>query len=449
MMSEWSTSAVFIVGLALGLTVSALGYLVRRWVWYMTSGVFRVLSFPLRFSLRRLGIGRRASARTVGSDTVGAVSSRVATKHETLTEKALFADGERFEQEEAHMNRQGFIFKWLSVRVGFMRIPEELNDETANHYAQLAEEFLGRAVPIYADQRALFEDVEGQVIAQQFQSSDAGLLYLLNEGRKLMNRNVFILSALFSLILGTVLIANVFANEFGLVDMLGLFPEGVGVISGDVAGSLAFGAGTCLMGAVIMWALYYAEYAPYQRNSAREMANLLTRYLARVNDHYRTAVGKARSVTVGQERDSKQLAGQAKLWTLNVTWIALRVFFVETYVRSVVFQIRRNSNYYLMFVPLGALLVTGLVMGALSEFVTGLSPIETVRSLGIVFIVLFALVGLLYSFFLANALKSLDEIDQGEWISFHTLKLNQVLGEVVGKYAEDVGYWKNRIGGSL
>ncbi len=445
-MSEWSAGAVFVFGLALGLGAAGLAYLARRWVWQLSSGVFRVLSFPLRFSLRRLGVGRKISAEAVGSDTVEAVASKVVTRHQTLTEDALSADGETFAQEEEHMNRQGFIFKWLSVRVGFMRMPEELDDATAATYAGLAEEFLGRAVPVEADQRALFEDVEGQVIARQFHKSDAGVIYLLNEGRKLMNRNVFILSGLFAVILGLVLIGNVFANEFGLVDMLGLFPGGIGPISGDIAGSLVFGAATCVLGAMVMWALYYAEYAPYQRNTAREMANLLTRYLARVNDHYRTAVGKARSVTVGQERDSKQLAEQAKLWTLNITWIALRVFFVETYVRNVVFQIRRNSNYYLMFVPLGVVVATGLVLGALSAF-TGLSPFDPILSLGWVFIALFLLVALLYSFFLSNALNSLSEIDQGEWISFHTLRLNQVLGEVVGKYAEDVGYWKNRIGG--
>jgi hypothetical protein len=445
-MNELSDSAVFVLGLALGLGVAGLAYGARRWVWQLTAGVFRVLSFPFRFSLRRLGIGRKISVEAVGSDTVEAVASKVTTRHETLTEKALRADGESFAQEEDHMNRQGFIFKWLSVRVGFMRMPEELDDETAATYSKLAEQFLGREVPVDADQRALFEDIEGQVIAQQFHESDAGVIYLLNEGRKLMNRNVFILSALFSLILGLVLIGNVFAHEFGVVEMLGLFPDGIGPLSSDVAGSLVFGGLTCLLGAMVMWALYYAEYAPYQRNSAREMANLLTRYLARVNDHYRTAVGKARSVTVGQERDSKQLAEQAKLWTLNITWIALRVFFVETYVRNVVFQIRRNSNYYLMFVPLGAVLATGTVLGALSAF-TGLSPFEPILALGWVFIALFLLVAALYSFFLSNALNSLSEIDQGEWISFHTLRLNQVLGEVVGKYAEDVGYWKNRIGG--
>ncbi|MCP2671723.1 hypothetical protein NHF40_12365 [Maricaulaceae bacterium EIL42A08] len=445
-MSEMSAEAVFVLGLALGLGFAGLAYLGRRTLWYFTSGMFRALSFPFRFSLRRLGIGRKVNAEAVGSDSVEAIKARAAGRHQTLTEQALGVGGDRFEQEEAHMNRQGFIFRWLSVRVGFMRMPEELDDRTAEEYGALAEQFLGREVPITADQRALFEDIEGQVIAGQFQSSDAGVIYLLNEARKIMNANVMILSALFSVILGIVLVGNVFAHQFGLIRSLGLFPDGLAFMDSQTASSLVFGAASCLVGAMVMWALYYAEFAPYQRNTAREMANLLTRYLARVNDHYRTAVGKARSVTVGEEREPKRLGEKAKLWTLNMTWIALRVFFVETYVRNVVFQIRRNSNYYLMFVPLGVVIATGVILGGLAAF-TGLAPFQSIYQLGWVFAVLFFLVAALYSFFLSNALNALDEIDQGEWISFHTLKLNHVLGEVVGKYAEDVGYWKNRIGG--
>ncbi len=441
-MSDYSASSVFILGLAIGLGVAGLAYFARRLIWSLTSGVFRVLSFPLR----RLGIGRKVRAEAVGSDSVEALKARASGRHKTLTEQSLANNGDGFEQEEAHMNRQGFIFRWLSVRVGFMRMPEELDEKTAVLYGELAEEFLGREVPISADQRALFEDIEGAVIAGQFQKSDAGLIYLLNEARKIMNTNVMILSALFSIILGAVLVGNVFAHQFGVVSALGLFPDGLGFMDSQTASSLVFGAGSCVVGAMLMWALYYAEFAPYQRNTAREMANLLTRYLARVNDHYRTAVGKARSVTVGEEREPKALGEKAKLWTLNMSWIALRVFFVETYVRNVVFQIRRNSNYYLMFMPLGVVVATGVILGGLAAF-TGLAPFASIWQLGWVFAVLFLLVATLYSFFLSNALNALEEIDQGEWISFHTLKLNQVLGEVVGKYAEDVGYWKNRIGG--
>lgn len=432
---------LFAAGLGLGLLLALLTYGLRRWVWQLFAGALRALAWPFRPVLRLFGRAKKGAPAT-GPAAAAAVSS-----HKTLTETAL---GDDFDHEESYIQRQGVLFRWMMVRVGFMRMPEELTRETADAYGALARQFLGGRVPIEADPRALFEDVEGAVIAQQFHDSDFGVLYLLNESRKLMNANVRKLAVWFSCILGAVLLVNILANDTGLVQRLGLF-AGMGddaIVSAAQLTSLVVGAGSCLLAAMVMWALYYAEYSPYQRNTAREMANFLTRYLARVNDHYRTAVGKAKSVTVGQERDSKHLAEEAQLWMLNISWIALRVFFIETYVRNTVFQIRRNSHYYLVFVPTGFLVGLAFVLVGLAVF-TARAPFETIAALGWVFAVLFVLVVALYAFFLINAMKALEEIDQGEWISFHTLRLDAVMSDIVGKYAEDVGYWKNRVGGGL
>ena len=92
--------------------------------------------------------------------------------------------------------------------------------------------------------------------------------------------------------------------------------------------------------------------------------------------------------------------------------------------------------------------VTLIMFSILSQM--GLfDPFVRIAELGWVFAVLFVTVVVIYVGFLTNAMGSLEEIDQGEWISFHTLRLNATMGEIVGKYAEDVGYWKNRVGGGL
>lgn len=436
----------FAVGLAAGLTLAGLGYLARRSIWQLLGGLLRAFAYPFRLIMRLVGLGKRASPQRPNEMGPSAWAAAAVSRHQTLMESEL---GEDYEHEEEFISRQGLFFKWMAVRVGFMRMPEEMTDALAADYARQADAFLSRQVPIGSDPRALFEDVEGAVIAGQFFESERGILYLLNESRKLMNDNVRKLAIWFSALLALVLLVNIVLNATGLVARLDLAGDtALGPVSASALNSLAVGAGTCLLAAMAMWALYYAEYSPYQRNTAREMANFLTRYLARVNDHYRTAIGRAKSVTVGEERDSKQLSAEAQLWTLNITWIALRVFFVETYVRNVVFQITRNSSYYLLFVPAGCLIALVSILGLASAL--GLfSPFATIVALGWVFIVLFVLVAALYAFFLTSSMNALEEIDQGEWISFHTLRLNAVLGEVVGKYAEDVGYWKNRVGGGL
>jgi len=435
----------FFTGLGAGLGVGLLAYLLRRSLWQLFGAGLRVLFHPFRVILRLVGLGKKAAPNKPSDMGPGAWAAAV-SGHKTLLEEQL---GEDFAHEESFLSRQGLVFKWMSVRVGYMTMPEEMTDALAAEYAGRANAFLAGQVPITSDSRALFEDVEAAVYARQFHDSERGLIYLLNETRKLMNANVRRLSILFSTILAVVLLANVAFNAFGIVEMFGpLHGDTLGEATAGALNSLMFGAGSCVLAALVMWALYYAEYSPYQRNTAREMANFLTRYLARVNDHYRTAIGRAKSVTVGEERDSKQLSAEAKLWTLNINWIGLRVFFVESYVRNVAFQITRNSSYYLLFVPAAFIVALTCLLSVMA--LAGLfNPFATIVAMGWVFPVLFILVAGLYAFFLSSSMGALAEIDQGEWISFHTLKLNAVLGEVVGKYAEDVGYWKNRVGGGL
>lgn len=418
------------------------GFIVARsFPFHFISAIMRTLSFPFRFISRLVGLGRRSVTGAKASP----LAARHAFRHKTVTEVAL---GDDFDFEKQFVSLHGFIFRWMGVRVGFMKMSERLTDELSDEYAGYAEEYMGRSVPISSDPRSLYEDVEGGVLATQFHKSDSGVIYLLNQSRKMMNANVLNLTIWFSLILTTALIVNLLYNDGHVINFAMVFGNAGLPVSDEAINSLGFGLLSNMGAAFIMWLLYYTGYAPFQRNNAREMANYLTRYLARVNDHYRTSIANAKSVTVGQEKDTQRLAHEARKWHLITIWLAFRVYFVETYVRNCVYQINRNSTYYLVFVPTIFIVIIAGIFVILSNL--GLfNPFERIAELGWVFAVLFVTVVATYISFLTNAMGSLDEIDQGEWISFNTLRLDEVMGEIVGKYAEDVGYWKNRVGGGL
>jgi hypothetical protein len=42
-------------------------------------------------------------------------------------------------------------------------------------------------------------------------------------------------------------------------------------------------------------------------------------------------------------------------------------------------------------------------------------------------------------------MNSIDEMNQADWLGFDNLNVDRGMDEVVGKYAEDVGYWKGRL----
>jgi hypothetical protein len=197
-MDQIHGGAVFLIGLVAGFVVAGALYLLRRNLWQLFGGVMRALLWPLRLVLRLIGLGRRASPDRVAEMGPSSWAAAAVSGHKTLTDTAL---GDDYAHEESFMQRQGLFFRWMAVRVGFMRMPEELTEDLAKEYGRLANEFLGGQVPISSDSRALFEDVEGAVIAHQFFESDRGVLYLLNAARKVMNDNIRKLSIWFSAIL--------------------------------------------------------------------------------------------------------------------------------------------------------------------------------------------------------------------------------------------------------
>ncbi|WP_019960709.1 hypothetical protein [Woodsholea maritima] len=431
------------LGLAMGLILA------RKAPFQWLGRLFKLITFPIRYCLRLIGIIPKAGRRQMGDlgPSALAVTER-AFREDTDLEKALGPQAD-YEHERSFISQYGFLFRWVNIRVGFMRVPEELSDEVAEAYNRQGQAFMTHKVDITANPSSLYEDAEAAVIVDMFKEADSGVFFLINEMRKMMNANVRKLTVWFSAILSATLVINIMYNDGHSLDIYGAL-QGVEAlpISQHAFNSVIFALASTLLAALIMWILFFVEYSPYQRSNARELSNFLTRYLARLNDHYRTAAGKAKSVTVGQERDVHVIARNAQLWHTNIIWIGMRVFFIESFVRNGIYQIRRNSSYYLLLVPLAFLCMVFGASGLLSSF-TDFDLTTRLVDLGWVFALLFILLIVIYGLFLKNSMSCMEEIDQGEWISYHSMQLNAVLGEVVGKYAEDVGYWKNRVGGGM
>ncbi|MEO1039123.1 MAG: hypothetical protein AAFX09_06215 [Pseudomonadota bacterium] len=396
-----------------------------------------------RLILKPLGLLRRTPAigegATVGPNAWAAVA--LAFRDQTDMEAALDGD---FQHERDHINRHGRLFKWIAHRVGYIRVPEEFTDEMAEAYARRGDDFFTRSVPIRSNANTLYEDVEGAVIANYFHESDRGSLFLLNEYRKIINGNLRKLLALFSIAVGAYLGLALFSGAGGWFDVStwlgvsGLF--GLTDAAINLAGFCIL-TGLALLFVCMLW--YGVEYDPFQRNNTREMSNFITRYMARLNNHYRTAVAGARSVTVGSERDPKELAEDARKWHLAILWMGMRVFFIESYVRNVRFQLSRNTSLYFAFVPFFFALLYLIALAYIAPMGV-FGPDVWPGFLAGLFILLIGL-----TLLGRGGMNCLRELDPEEWISFHQLGLAEAVGGVVGKYAEDVGYWKNRVGGGI
>jgi hypothetical protein len=347
--------------------------------------------------------------------------------------------------EEQKLSRSGLLFKWIGVKPAYMPDTAQMSDEIADIYNKVAGRFFSGQVNISADIASLYEDVEGAVIIYKFRVRDRRCYYLLNEMRRVIDDNVRKLAFFYSGIVWAVLVTELFFID-AIQSKLAGSVQNQGIadfLAGDFNRSLA-GLVLCGIGIFLMWLSYYMEYVPNQRNNGREMRSFLSRYLSRLSDRYRDALANARAVTVGDETDGAVLSAKAQKWHKIMLWLSFRVFFIESFVRNVLFQIGRNCGYYIVLCPLYfflGLAVTLLVLAMALPLSLG----ALFAAPGIAFYAGFAVLLGLAVFFLNRAMRPFDEMNQTDWLGFDNLNVDKGMDQVVGKYAEDVGYWKGRL----
>lgn len=340
--------------------------------------------------------------------------------------------------EEKKLGRGGILFRWINVKPSYMPDVALLSEQVADIYQEVAKKFFSAQVNISADVASLYEDVEGAIIVRLFRIRDRRGYYLLNEMRRVINDNVRKLVFIYTSIVLLVLIGGLF-----FLPVLEVQPQQGGLVAGafhyGVAGLVLCGAGIFLM-----WLTYYMEYVPNQRNNGREMRSFLSRYMSRLSDRYRDSLANARAVTVGDEKDSAKLSAKAQKWHKIVLWISFRAFFLESFVRNILYQIGRNCGYYIVLAPPALVLVVGLTLFMLAGFMR-IDVVALFAAPGVFFYAGFALLVALAVYFLSRAMVPIDEMNQADWLGFDDLDVDRGMDQVVGKYAEDVGYWKGRL----
>jgi len=285
---------------------------------------------------------------------------------------------------------------------------------------------------------------------------------LLSEMRKIINDNVRILSVLFSFIVAFIFIVNIFYSSsinfaaflsaiegFSIPYLIDIPYTGLVItIDRDDINRGVFGFLSCMLGILMMWIFYQTEYSHFQRNNGRELNNFLTRYLAQLNADFKTVERNAMASIVGSQDSEQNLNQQSLTGVVNMQWLAFRVFFIESFLRSIVYQILRNSSYYLLFVPV-AFFITIFVIAYLVGFAEmrllhGDSAIYQQNT----FYLFFFLMLVLYFGYLKRSVEFvLDSIREQEWTQFHTLNVHEAMSAVIEKYTSEIVFYRNRFRG--
>ncbi len=402
----------------------------------------RVLRGALRF-LRWKSVARSRPARAA---LTGATAHRRAD-HLTAIECALRGqdlseDGEvreyDFSEERRILRRHGGVYTWLRIPAEYIpaSLAKPFTDAIASEYHAAAQGFFSRTVDLHADEQNLYEDEEGAVLVALFRNSDRRCFYALDRLRRSINGNARTLVSILSFL-------TLAAAAAAYSAAMRLLPAGAAISAESLVATLISGVAVLVVYGVVAY-LVQLLYNNDQRQNMREFSDFLTRYLSLVSNRFREASANASRVIQGDERDSKRLSSNAQKWHKIMIWLGLRPFFIESFVRNVIFQIRRNSKYYvagavLLFFAFGPAVFVGTASAlAAREVLGGLS------AAGWAFVGVVYLICAFGGMAVINKPVIFDELNQTNWLGYDNLDVGRQMDEVIGKFAEEIGLWRGR-----
>jgi hypothetical protein len=424
--------------------VSALLLLLRR-------AVFRVILRPISrgfravFSkLRALGrLGRRAPVKQRPVKSAMGLGVGAITEAFTETDDAI-AKG--FDKASVTVDTHSRLAcTWIRPT-----LPEAEKDNP-NEDFERAKQLFSAEVPIYANPLNLYDDIHNGFIVNLLNGSDKGCFYILSEFRKVINANALVLAVTFSFVVSLVAVANVtisasvdFYHGLNLASVE-LISNGLAFlgISEDQLNKGVFGLVSCAVGYLLMLMFYQMAYEQAQRHNGRELDNLLVIYLSQINARFNSIHGRATQAVVG-DANVDEMKKETVLWIAILHWMAYRVFFIEEFLRSILFQIRRNSIYALFLVPaffIFLMIATALIFGVQQINIADFgSSIYRQNS----FYVAFPLLLYAYYKYLIGSLDPMTESIEAKWPTFHKLNVIEALSRIMESYAGQLDQWRSR-----
>jgi len=440
-----SNAAPFLTGAFVGAIIAFALIGVRTAIMRLLRPLFRLAS---RIS-RRVGLkalGRTRPARAVLSGVARDHPQHRRPEHLTALEWALQQPDHGAAQQSPDsapaplhdLREEDRLLRLHRGLFDYLRVPEEytpksvsapLSSEIADVYFAEAQEFFTRTVELDVDELNFYEDEEAGLIASLFLHSDRRFFYVLDRLRKVMTGNARRFVFLLAIALVITFVAawgafNPLPFQFPLLDQ-------------------KFGVAVYILGVIgVSWFVQYA-YAHRTRQNMQEFTPFLTRYFQHLAVRFMTASANASRVVQGDERDSKELAAKAQKWHQIMVWLGVRPYFLESFVRNVRFQLRRNSKLYLIGAFAAYLLVIPSVFLTVFYWldVSGFHKFfseEWWASLALYLVAAAICWGQVYRKVL------FEELNQKNWYGFGKFEIGKQFNEVIGKYAEEIGLWRGR-----
>jgi hypothetical protein len=209
---------------------------------------------------------------------------------------------------------------------------------------------------------------------------------------------------------------------------------------------------SCALGTILMLAAYSLAYVHHQRNNGMQLNNFVQRYLSYLNRLGQESQRHAGAEQLDQRSANvEELVKSAGTWFVNFQWTAMRVFFIESFVRNVLFQVRRNSGFYAFYVPAGFLAFITVLAGILNiHELDATDATSRLYHMNAFFYVAFAAMTIVFLKIMALPVdRVLEQIKGQAWERFNKMNLQDATQTLVQRDKREIANWKNRFRSEL
>ncbi len=406
----------------------------------------RMLRALLRHLRRLLRLGGRGAARQKPAESFLGLGVGAIAEGFTETEDAIAAN---FDTSSVSIERSSrLVCSW--IRPQYNRQPDYHRDNAEEDFEK-AKLLFAAGVPLSSNPLNLYDDIHNAFIVNIFSRSDKPCFHILSEFRKTISANVLALIVTYTLIVTAVLVLNLTVpTSIGFYQRLGLgevLPPtynvpflGVELDTATEFNKLMFALMSCFLGFGLMWMFNNLAYDQSQRYNGQQMHTFLMNYLSDISNHFHAIRGSATEAVV-EYTEVEEMKHQTLVLITDLHWMAIRMQFIKQFLRNILFQIRRNSAFALVLVPIvfGLLLFLAFWLLALFElFVLG----SNVHNYW--FYPLF--LWLLYECgrYLTRALAPMSEsIKEDEYVRLR-LGLVDAMTQIMGSYAAQLDQFRTR-----
>ncbi|HEY1631593.1 MAG TPA: hypothetical protein VGF56_09765 [Rhizomicrobium sp.] len=424
-----SNSATFVLVFLLAVVLLIAG---RRILKAAMRPIRRLLALLIRALRRILRVFGRGAARGSSQRARLGVAPLTALLHVLeLNSSARIGLGAVPKALEEKVHREGAFFRAVNADRAVEEVSDSLTQEDAARNVQLSDQYYAGIMNYDVSPSILYEESEEELLINIFKDSDLAFFYVLRRIKKNVGRNII---HIVTMLTGMMLV-------FPFVASLAIF------FWKDDRGwtgmNATFYAVLCVSFFLVM-VLFRWAYSNSTIKNGLHFNYFVSTYFSRLANQYKSAAAEFANVLNDRTLALDTVEAESNMWFLNLQWLAARQWFLELYVRNIMFQIGRNMWWYTLVILAGALgllwfMVFGL--GAVLQMLPlhlgdGIQPrvywgYETIMPAAVLLIVYLAsLGGLLARFW--------RQLGSAGWLDFRRMDIKEVVEKTVGALVREV-----------